>query len=58
MAIKEDCFRVSCQTRSALRGWSRATANLPVPQSSRPGDRLPEGYESVSGYEREQFSSQ
>ena len=36
VAIKEDCFGVPCQIRSALQGWSRATASLPVLQSSRP----------------------
>lgn len=57
VAIKEDCFGVPCQIRSALQGWSRATASLPVLQSSRPRDRLPEGCESASAYETEQLGS-
>lgn len=51
---------LSCasQIRSALQGWSRALASLPVLQSARPGDRLPEGCESASAHEKKQLSSQ
>lgn len=51
---------LSCasQIRSALQGGSRAPASLRVLQSAHPGDRLPEGCESASAYEREQLSSQ